>query len=117
VCVRRTCRRVCVSFCVHSDVWSFAVALWELATGMKPYHDLNAAQVRSTIWNAVRDRVCVQAAVAIARGVRLPRPDGMQDDLWTLLNDCWAVDAAARPSVSEIMRRLAAMLADDVRAK
>jgi hypothetical protein len=29
-------------------------------------------------------------------------PEGMSQDLWRLLNDCWATDPARRPTMAEI---------------
>jgi hypothetical protein len=57
----------------------------------------------------------------VSRGTRLPRPDtgplSVDDALWQLVCGCWHEKAAARPLVDDMLRRLAAMLADDVRTE
>ena len=40
---------------------------------------------------------------------RLPIPDGCHEGLAALMRDCWAHEAAARPSFAEVARRLKEM--------
>lgn len=47
-------------------------------------------------------------------GKRPPRPNnseslGITDEIWELLELCWAEDASSRPKVSHVMRRLEGM--------
>ena len=89
------------SFTFASDVWSYGVAIWELATGLKPFNDLTGAQ----------------AAVAIARGTRLARPSQalVPDAMWLLLTRCWRAEPAERPTTDKLIADLSAILADDAR--
>lgn len=84
-----------------SDVWAYGIAVWELATGEKPFAELSGAQ----------------AALAIARGQLVPRPSPAKvtDQLWQTLNACWQQSAAARPSIADVVSQLAVQLTDDVR--
>jgi serine/threonine protein kinase len=85
-----------------SDVWSYGVVLWELLTGKKPYAELLGAA----------------AAVAIvSRRARLERPDDPRctDELWALVQSCWADRPEDRPTMVDIRDRLAVMIADVAR--
>lgn len=90
-------------FSAASDVWAYGVVVWELASGAKPFAELSGAQ----------------AAVAIARGTRLPRPsDGggvVSDALWLVVTRCWKLEVADRPTSEQLVKQIAAILADDAR--
>jgi serine/threonine protein kinase len=130
------------SYTFASDVWSYGVAIWELATGLKPFNDLTGAQVRplaiemrgfvvlksrafsrfflfvSLLLSVARCLACGrQAAVAIARGTRLPRPSPelVPDAMWLLLTRCWRANASERPTTDKLISDLSAILADDAR--
>jgi serine/threonine protein kinase len=45
-------------------------------------------------------------AQLITRGDRWPRPNGMYDALWQLVNECWEQDPKKRPTFTEIVERL-----------
>lgn len=85
-----------------SDVWSYGIVLWELVSGKKPYSEMMGAA----------------AAVAIvSRRARLDRPadDRCTDDLWALMQSCWADAPEDRPTMVEVRDQLALMIADNAR--
>ncbi|XP_050310203.1 fibroblast growth factor receptor 1 isoform X2 [Anthonomus grandis grandis] len=74
-----------------TDVWSFGVVLWEIASlGAFPYNDLSNEDVISYI----------------VRGHRLERPETCTDQLYDLMRDCWHKDPDKRPTFGNIARRL-----------
>eukprot|EP00050_Salpingoeca_kvevrii_P003936 m.237725 g.237725 ORF g.237725 m.237725 type:complete len:660 (-) comp10911_c0_seq1:95-2074(-) len=73
------------------DVYSYGITLWEIMTRSEPY--LNIA----SIWE-LRDFVLA--------GGRPEMPPGAPPALEWLATLCWAQDPTARPSFSEIVRRL-----------
>ena len=78
-------------FTVKSDVWAFGVLLWELATyGISPYPGLDLSQVYDKLHG----------------GYRMPAPEGCPDEVYGLMNKCWAWGAYDRPSFVDIHREL-----------
>jgi serine/threonine protein kinase len=80
-----------------SDVFSFAVLLWECVTGRQPWEQLNPMQI--------------MYAVGV-QGSRLPLPDteaGCPPELAVLVGQCWDESPAARPAFREVLARLQAM--------
>ncbi|KAL2915698.1 U1 snRNP protein [Polyrhizophydium stewartii] len=74
-----------------SDVFSFAMTAIEILTGNAPFEEEHNDGI-------VQDW--------IEEGERPYRPDGVPDPLWSLLEDCWDQDAAARPTFREVVKRL-----------
>ncbi|KAJ3675076.1 hypothetical protein LUZ60_004118 [Juncus effusus] len=74
-----------------SDVYSFAVILWELITLQQPWTNLNPAQV--------------VAAVGF-KGRRLDIPTEVDPKVASLIQSCWANEPWRRPSFSSIMEVL-----------
>ncbi|XP_063826027.1 tyrosine-protein kinase receptor torso-like [Ostrinia nubilalis] len=78
-------------YCSASDVWAFAVLLWEIATlGGFPYAELSNHQVPPFL----------------AGGGRLPKPARASPRLYDLMVECWAEDPFDRPSFASIVEKL-----------
>ncbi|XP_041469939.1 fibroblast growth factor receptor 3-like [Lytechinus variegatus] len=85
------------SYTSQSDVWSFAILIWEIVTlGSHPYPGMSSKQV-------VKE---------ISAGYRLPRPEHCSQDIYDLMKECWAYDPDERPTFSKVKARLENMLAD-----
>ncbi|UJR35517.1 hypothetical protein I4U23_028271 [Adineta vaga] len=82
-----------------SDVWMFAVCLWEILTmGKKPFQGIANADVIDQIEN----------------GVRLPLPGAYcPKRLFDLLQDCWAYEPTNRPTFLHIESRLKTILTEE----
>ncbi|XP_042202447.1 protein-tyrosine kinase 2-beta-like [Callorhinchus milii] len=75
-------------FTSASDVWMFAVCMWEiLSFGKQPF-----------FWLENRDVIGV-----IEKGDRLPKPELCPPTLYTLMARCWAYDPNLRPRFSELV--------------
>ncbi|XP_045769194.1 insulin receptor-like isoform X2 [Maniola jurtina] len=79
-------------FSSSTDVWSYGVVLWEMATlAMQPYQGLSNEQVV---------RYVVEGGV-------MERPEHCPDRLYELMRACWAHRAALRPSFLQLVADLA----------
>ncbi|CAH9107146.1 unnamed protein product [Cuscuta europaea] len=76
------------------DVFSFGIVLWEILTGEEPYANMHyGAIIGGIVNNTLR-----------------PHIPSFCDSEWAMLMEqCWAPDPAARPSFTDIARRLRAM--------
>ncbi|TKC37360.1 hypothetical protein EI555_002877 [Monodon monoceros] len=75
-------------FTTHSDVWSFGVVLWEIATlAEQPYQGLSNEQVLRFVME----------------GGLLDKPDNCPDMLFELMRMCWQYNPKMRPSFLEII--------------
>ncbi|KAI8518162.1 Endothelial cell-specific molecule 1 [Branchiostoma belcheri] len=79
----------------QSDVWSFGVLLWEIATlGNDPCFD---------------DKIhlsFLQMVGILRRGIRMKRPPECPEDLYRLMRACWRDVPATRPTPEGIEERL-----------
>lgn len=83
-------------FSVKSDVWSFGILMWEIATlGSTPYVGIGAADVMKK----VRD------------GYRLEKPEHTSREIYNYMYYCWDADPKARPDFGEIKQNLDKLLA------
>ncbi|GIY47959.1 discoidin domain-containing receptor 2 [Caerostris darwini] len=81
-------------FTTQSDVWAFAVTLWEILTFARhrPYGELSDEQV-------------VENAGLLYEGDgrrTLPRPPHCPREIYDLMRECWRRDEADRPNFREI---------------
>eukprot|EP00045_Choanoeca_perplexa_P016993 m.237506 g.237506 ORF g.237506 m.237506 type:complete len:2160 (-) comp17419_c0_seq1:897-7376(-) len=75
-----------------SDVWSFAVLLWECGSlGTNPYDGQSLYEVQ----------------MSVIDGYRLPQPMLCADNVFDLMKACWSEDPAERPSFGIILQYLA----------
>eukprot|EP00039_Didymoeca_costata_P007537 m.100906 g.100906 ORF g.100906 m.100906 type:complete len:704 (-) comp13729_c0_seq3:1962-4073(-) len=82
-------------FSTKSDVWAWAVMVWELTTcGQFPY---------TVYWE---DMITVKL---IVQGLRLHQAEMVPNALYDLLKSCWEATPEARPSFSSIVDKLANM--------
>ena len=81
-----------------ADVFSFAILLWELFTGQRPYDTIEFRSMNQA-------QLMYQILELQAR----PSLDGMYAPLQLLIEDCWNLDPRLRPSFSEILIRLRRM--------
>ncbi|KAJ2948936.1 hypothetical protein O0L34_g5871 [Tuta absoluta] len=74
-----------------TDVWAFAVLLWEIATlGGFPYAELSNQDVPTFL----------------AHGGRLPKPARASPRLYQLMTECWSPDPQHRPTFAQLVERL-----------
>jgi len=86
-------------YSTKSDVWSFAVAAWEIFTYAEaPYTGLSNADAVDAI---------------MKRGLRLDRPENCPEELYDIMLKCWLPDPTKRPSFNYIWQQLTNMI--DVR--
>ncbi|XP_078473381.1 insulin-like growth factor 1 receptor [Lampetra planeri] len=75
-------------FTTYSDVWSFGVVLWEIATlAEQPYQGMSNEQVLKFVMD----------------GGLLERPDNCPDKLYELMRLCWQYNPRMRPTFLEII--------------
>ncbi|XP_052741513.1 proto-oncogene tyrosine-protein kinase receptor Ret-like [Bicyclus anynana] len=78
-------------YCSASDVWAFAVLLWEIATlGGFPYADLSNQHIPQFL----------------TTGGRLPKPIRASPSLYQLMTECWSDNAQDRPTFAKIVDKL-----------
>ncbi|MCP9264785.1 Tyrosine-protein kinase receptor [Dirofilaria immitis] len=76
-------------FTVKTDVWSFGVLLWEI----------------------FRLDIChIQVMSLIVNGGRLEPPNGIPDQIYTLMLACWSTTDTDRPNFDDIIENLDSML-------
>lgn len=82
-------------FTSKSDVWSFGVVLWEIATiGGSPHPLINH----------------VDLVRLLRTDYRMEKPDLCSDDVYSLMMNCWKQDPDERPSFQELVEDLEKLL-------
>ncbi|KAK6173137.1 hypothetical protein SNE40_016652 [Patella caerulea] len=83
---------------IKSDVWSYGVCLWEIATlGASPYPGKSAQM----------------AMESILAGDRLECPIHCKHDVYDIMESCWADDASCRPSFEDLVLKIEGLLEDE----
>ncbi|XP_059375829.1 protein-tyrosine kinase 2-beta-like [Carassius carassius] len=78
-------------FTSASDVWMFAVCMWEIMSGgQQPFFWLENKDVINQL----------------EQGVRLPKPEQCPPTLYSLMTRCWAYSPGERPSFAELVCKL-----------
>uniref|UniRef100_A0A1A7XZF7 receptor protein-tyrosine kinase n=2 Tax=Iconisemion striatum TaxID=60296 RepID=A0A1A7XZF7_9TELE len=78
-------------FTVKSDVWSFGITMWEIATrGMTPYPGVQNHEIYDYLVD----------------GQRLKQPPGCLDELYQIMYSCWRADPLDRPLFSQLREML-----------
>jgi len=82
-----------------SDVWSFGIVLWEIATlGDIPYPNLPKVDDLLTV---------------LKRKRRLPKPPHCSDELYSLMRSCWEEVPSERPDFESITMMLGKMINEE----
>ncbi|EDQ92328.1 uncharacterized protein MONBRDRAFT_13710, partial [Monosiga brevicollis MX1] len=78
-------------FSEKSDVWSFGVMLWEIASyGANPYSQIKTQEIQ----------------LKVREGLRLSKPPGCSDEFYDVMNTCWEQDPDNRPNFRLLEMRL-----------
>ncbi|RZF47107.1 hypothetical protein LSTR_LSTR005185 [Laodelphax striatellus] len=82
-------------FTTKSDVWSFAVALWEVLTFAReqPFEDLGDERVIDNVTHFYQGN---------GKQVLLPQPINCPKEIYDLMCECWQRNEADRPNFREI---------------
>lgn len=86
---------------VYSDVWALAMVFYEILSGLRPYNSIPDAQIPTAICSG-----------------HLPQEPDFSDSangatfhtLWSLAQKCWDQNPLSRPSASNILRNVSAIL-------
>jgi len=78
-------------FTTKSDVWSYGVLLWEIATlGGFPYPGIKSRELMRLL----------------RRGYRMEKPDTCSDEFYQLMTRCWTDNPDMRPTFRELCQDL-----------
>lgn len=84
-------------FTTASDVWSWAVCVWEIMSlGMTPYGDMAGED----------------ALDMIVGGAKLPQPEQCSEMLYDILTHCWQAEPRRRPLFQDLAKTMAELEAD-----
>ncbi|XP_022786878.1 platelet-derived growth factor receptor alpha-like isoform X2 [Stylophora pistillata] len=86
------------SYTSKSDVWSFGVVLWEMATmGGIPYPGISNKELYKLL----------------KTGYRMEKPDMCSDEIYNLILECWKEDPSERPTFRDLIPTLEEMMTKD----
>lgn len=97
-----------------ADVFSFAIIMWELWTGLFPYADAMAefAGFMSRLSEAIENRD-LRPTLPLDKESTDPPPPGFVD----LMTRCWSPRPSERPSFFEVLHRLLVIMVAEERAQ
>lgn len=88
-------------FTSKSDVWSFAILLWEIFTlGKNPYPGI---EIDEEFYKRLK------------AGYRMEKPEFASDRIYGLMSKCWAASPNERPDFGEIVTIIGDLMDDKVR--
>ncbi|XP_022097109.1 insulin-like growth factor 1 receptor [Acanthaster planci] len=77
------------TYTTQSDVWSFGILLWEIASiGGTPYATIATKSLLARLM----------------QGYRMPKPINCDKEIFSLMLRCWEEDPSNRPSFSDLVR-------------
>uniref|UniRef100_A0A0W0FCY8 Uncharacterized protein n=1 Tax=Moniliophthora roreri TaxID=221103 RepID=A0A0W0FCY8_MONRR len=77
-----------------SDMYAFGCVCYEIYTGLPPFHNL--------LYDAA-------VLLQVMQGNRPSRPDNMpelSDEMWSLIEGCWATEPSSRPDIEEVRKSI-----------
>ncbi|XP_022083827.1 fibroblast growth factor receptor-like isoform X2 [Acanthaster planci] len=81
-------------YTTQSDVWSFGILLWEIATvGATPYPTISSESLPAKL----------------KKGYRMPKPSNCDDHSYDLMRKCWDEDPEKRPTFTNLVATLSEM--------
>jgi discoidin domain receptor family member 2 len=93
---RLNCSALQGKFSTKTDVWSFAVTLWEILTFARerPFESLTDEQV-------IQNCACYYQG-DVEHQIVPPQPANCPREIYDLMVECWNPDAAQRPAFREV---------------
>ncbi|XP_031550328.1 uncharacterized protein LOC116287775 isoform X2 [Actinia tenebrosa] len=86
------------TYTIKSDVWSFGILLWEIVTlGGSPYPGIPV--------NILLEKLLY--------GYRMPKPEHCSDEVYSIMEECWALDPSMRPSFDDLCEALSLLLSEE----
>ncbi|KAJ6471570.1 kinase-like domain-containing protein [Mycena vitilis] len=85
---------------ISTDIYAFGMTIYELYTDENPFSSIEHSEFREIVFK---------------QQIRPPRPDVedtpmLNDEVWTLAEQCWLHDPKARPLAGTILKSLTAMV-------
>ncbi|KAJ3391155.1 hypothetical protein HDU84_006369 [Entophlyctis sp. JEL0112] len=94
----------------HSDVYSFAMTMYEILTGHVPFNNtLKDPDDPDSGFDPDNEESDI-ARLVLFDSIRPYRPSHCPDKLWTLIESCWAQEPAQRPTFSTVEAQLQSLL-------
>ncbi|XP_038065016.1 fibroblast growth factor receptor 3-like [Patiria miniata] len=87
-------------YTIESDVWSFGILMWEIATlGARPYPHIRTSKAMLN---------------QLSRGYRMSRPTNCKKQLYSIMRSCWHKNPKERPTFQNVVENLEALLSQEM---
>lgn len=84
-----------LEFTTASDVWSFGVTLWEIATlGQSPYPTIDNENL----------------VLSLKQGHRMQKPKNCSEEIYQIMLDCWKEQPQHRPTFTDLRQQFDTMI-------